>query len=203
MPLAEVMRLLASTGQTGMLTIFVQREQLLYGRIYFSAGQIIHGEANQVTGLDALLQLARAVNADFAFEEHGRTTADSLAAYPPQRLMEQVHRTTDEMLAFYKAMPSADDTPIYTSKESELDFEASPEDLSLLLLCRGRETVVQIAQSTGRTVEDIAYALARFRLAGLIECQAHPIPAAEVPEPPPKPEPTKKLPRLWRGKPIE
>ncbi|MEM6883388.1 MAG: DUF4388 domain-containing protein [Verrucomicrobiota bacterium] len=206
MPFAEVVRLLSSSHQSGALNIKESGTEVIVGQLYMQMGQLVDAEQGSHSGLDALQELCRWIDADFSFDAKEESGRQSLVAYPTDKLIDKIKLRTDELKAIKDSMPKPNDMPVYQSGMDASGLNVTPDELALLLQCSGDKTVAQIAQDTGSTTDEISSSLARFNHAGIITLQNSPTPPAEAPvkqEEPPAPKDPSKPVRYWRGHIVE
>lgn len=166
--LAEVLRMLVNTKQTGALEISQGNHQ---GVLLLEKGRIVHGQAGGYSGMAALFQFIIWRAGEFKFVE-GALRPDnpqSLTAIEPQVLIEGVERKIDELAALQQAIPSFDSIVYYIGGEGLESVEATPSDLGLLILADGSRSVRQIADQVKQPLLEVARSLAKFRLAGVLE----------------------------------
>jgi len=166
--LAEVMRMLVNTSQTGWLEISQDRDE---GFLFVENGMIVAAVAEKHGGLHALFQFVVWREASFKFIEQPipADVTRELAVYDPQVLIEGVARKVDELAALQQAIPSLETTLYYTGAEALAKVEATPADLGLLILADGHRSVGEIAAELKVSPLEAARTLARFRLAGVLE----------------------------------
>jgi hypothetical protein len=218
--LTEVIRLLSSSQQTGLLHIMNTSDTVATGGCYFQFGKLVHATMGRFSGLDAVNEICRINEGTFAFETSVTAPVQSLAAYPTATLIEMIHEQLEENRALAEAAPDPGDVLRYLPGKSVDGLEATPEELSVLLLCSGQRTVAEIAPLTEMTPVVLRTTLAKFRRLGLLEIVADansgavPPPAEAVPVVPPSPAPVApqsavpaeatepRVVRYWRGKPV-
>jgi predicted transcriptional regulator len=206
MPFSEVVRLLSSSHQSGALNIVETGGEVVVGQLFIQMGQLVDATQGNHSGLDALQELCRWIDADFSFDATSEAQRKTLVAYPTEKLIEKIKARTDELTAIRDSMPQEHDIPLYQSGMDASALNVTPDELSLLLQCSGTQTVQQIAESTGQDAQLITRVLARFRHAGIIilqELPASPAPADLVPEASPEVSADKKKVRYWRGHKVE
>lgn len=215
--LVEVIRLLVSSQQTGMLHIMDTGNAVMTGGCYFQVGKLVHAVMGKGTGLDALNEMCRILDGTFAFEAGVAAPGTSLAPYPTPALVERIADEMKEFQALARATPGPLDVLRYLPGRTVEGLEATPDQLAVLLLCSGERTVEEIAGLSGMPFADLRTALAKFRHHGLLElvgtrgavaeAPAAPVPTS-APAPAPEPEPpaaeaaAPKVVRYWRGKPV-
>ncbi len=194
MNLGEVVKLLASSGQSGLLHLMGMGPDQT-GGCYFQLGRLVHASLGNYHGLDAISRMSRMVDGAFAFEEGVASPEQSLGGYPTEALVEMIGEHMAEYDALRAATPDADDVPIYLTGRKLDGLQASPDELSILLLCNGVRSVREISQQTNQNPADVRTALAKFRQAGVIDVQRlHSVdPATPTPPPPPAPDPAPQI----------
>jgi hypothetical protein len=216
--LVEVIRLLSSSHQTGLLHLMNMSDTVATGGCYFQLGKWVHATMGRFKGLDALNEICRMSEGTFAFETGVTSAEQTLAQYPTAALIDMVKEQLEEFQALRNAAPHAEDFPKYLPGKTLEGLEATPEDIALLLLCNGERTVLQIAQLSGANLADVRSILAKFALQGLLEVKKGTLSAPEAApsgasagavgaaDPPPptaaSPDPAPKPVRYWRGKPV-
>ena len=175
--LAEVIRLLSMSSQTGALVV---EERGFSGMIYLQLGQVVHSACGNLEGLDALNELTAHREANFAFNEGFTAPARTLADYPTEKLIDKLKKRIDELQALDEAVPHAHDIPIYQSGRKIQGLVARPDELSLLLLADGERTVADIAQALRKDVNEVATILGKFSYAGVVDIQEGVAPSEPV-----------------------
>ncbi len=218
--LAEVLRMLTMTRQTGILRLTMGLEQ---GFLGLEQGLIVSAVTGNTTGPQALFQFILWREADFIFKEQplDPSIGRELASYDPAILIDGVAKKIDELAALQQAVPTLDSVLYFLGSESLGTTAATPSELGLLILADGKNTIEQIAAKAQMNPLEVARTMARFRLAGVVELVTQvvpanmPLPTAEhadpiipglAPEgaPPPLPSPAEggegEGVRYWRGR---
>jgi len=219
--LAEVIRLLAMSSQTGAL---VMEDRGFSGTLYLQLGQVVHAACGNFEGLDALNELTVHREANFAFNEGFAAPARTLADYPTEKVIDKLKKRIDELKALDEAVPDLNDMPNYQSGRKVQGLIATPDELSLLLLADGTLTVSQIAQAVRKDVTEVAATFGKFNYAGVLDITKGAEPGTPTSPPElaseqtrvvrpgltsvPAQTATEKLPgeqtaRFWRGKRVE
>lgn len=205
--LAEVLRLLVATKQTGLLKLTMGSEQ---GHLALENGQILHAIAGPLVGAPALYQFIVWRDANFEFAEQPIPPAAprDLAAYDPQTLIDGVAKKIDELAALQQAVPTLDSVLYYIGGESLKNISATPSELALVILADGTRTVQQIADQAQQSPLEVARIMAKFRLAGVVDLVSQVIPGAtpiknesgSLPPPLSAAPSVDDAPKFWRGK---
>lgn len=142
--LAEVLRLLSGTKQTGRL-ILKQREA--EGALGLEEGKIVQAKAGEETGMPAIYQIILWREAQFAFEDGPlpENRARELAGFDTKVIVDGIAKKIDELAALEQAVPSLDSILLYMGSESLGGIKANPSELAMLIMADGQRTVQQIA----------------------------------------------------------
>lgn len=206
MPFSEVVRLLSSSNQTGVLNVKEAGTDIVIGQLYLQMGQLIDAVQGSHSGLDAVQELCRWIDADFAFDASAESARQSLVAYPTEKLIDKIKLRTDELKAIKDSMPQPNDRPLYQPGVDASGLNVHPEELALLLQCSGEKSVAEIAATTGESTDQVSATLARFRHAGIItiensqEAPGNPVVSGNTASPE---DISGKPVRYWRGHKVE
>jgi len=166
--LAEVLRMLVNTKQTGYLKIRFGDQE---GFVAVEDGVIINARTGSHLALHALFQFVVWREAHFDFQEQvlASDLSRDLSVYDAQVLITGVVTKVDELAALQQAIPSMDSILFYVGGEALNTVEATPADLGLLILADGNRSVREIADKVKLSPLEVARSLARFRTAGVLE----------------------------------
>ncbi|MEM9400564.1 MAG: DUF4388 domain-containing protein [Verrucomicrobiota bacterium] len=209
MNLSEVVRLLSSSMQTGALMITPASGDNLIGAIYLHEGQLIDAYADGQYGLDALKKICSKLDANFTFEEGVRPDKQSLINYMTSLLLDKIQERVTELGAYESVQPNPTDIPQYIKGKDAGGLQAAPDELALLLLCKGNKTVADLAEMGDYDLEWVSKVIGKFRKVGLIALRQNvkmdispsPETPATSPDNPLVDRKTKHI-RYWRGKKI-
>ena len=193
--------MLVASSQTGVLKLLLPSGTEAGGLLYLQAGQIIHAEMEGQSGLDALSEICRLLEANFVFQEAVASPGQSLAVYPTPRLIEKIRQQMDELRVMQLETPDPADIPAYKQGGDLAGLNATPDELALLLQCSGEKTVTEIAALQGRTVVETAGILAKFKRAGLLDLTKSTGLQGDAAVQ--TPDITRESPRYWRGRQVE
>ncbi len=202
MDLAAVLRLLAASSQTGRLSI---QDAGFHAEMSLYAGQIVHAQTDEFSGLDALYEICQRTAGSFQFDPTVQPAKTSLSEYASGELLENIEATIQASREFAAARPDPADAPVFLRANANATVSAAPEDLQLLLLADGLRTVRMISQETGRDLEALRDIFARFIVAGLVSVSSSESASAGSHEPavaPPENSVSRPA-RFWRGKRID
>ncbi|MDL5054852.1 DUF4388 domain-containing protein [Oscillatoria laete-virens NRMC-F 0139] len=217
----EVLRLLTAAAQSGELQALSSGQMV--GSVYLTNGQIADARTPSFSSLDAISELCLHTTADFVFAQGVQAPSQNLLGIPSAKIIETVVGRVNQINLIRSFAPMADEVVAYRPSENISKLDATPDELTLLLLANGQRTVAQIASESGRTLDFVQQSLARFRQAGVIEIvkvflppvtpTAPPAPLPAIPQPLPTSygavpnqgaaAPAPAQPRYWRGKKIE
>lgn len=215
----EVLRLLTAASQSGELEIIYRGQPT--GSVSMVNGQIAHAKTQSYESLDALSELCAYVEGDFSFSPGQKASGQTLLNIPTSKIIETVVGRVNQINIMRSYAPLPNEVVVYKPSENLSHLEATPDELTLLLLSNGIRTIDQIALESGKTVDFVQQCFARFRQAGILDLVNRapaPEPPSVIPEPtpppaiiedsplPPQPDipPAPKTePRYWRGKRIE
>jgi len=166
--LAEVLRMLVNTKQTGYLRIKFGDQE---GFVAVEEGVIINARTGSHLALPALFQFVvwREAHFDFQDQPLPPDLSRELSVYDAQVLIAGVVTKVDELAALQQAIPSMDSILFYVGGEALNTVEATPADLGLLILADGNRSVREIADKVKLSPLEVARSLARFRTAGVLE----------------------------------
>jgi len=177
--LAEVLRMLVNTKQSGYLNI---RRGDLEGFLAIEKGIILYAKTGSHIALHALFQFIVWRDAEFNFQEKPVESdlPRDLSVYDPQVLIAGVVVKVDELAALQQAIPSVDSILYYVGGEALNTVEATPADLGLLILADGNRSVGDIAERVKLNPLEVMRSLARFRLAGVLELVTQKVARSEM-----------------------
>jgi hypothetical protein len=211
MNLAEVLRLLSMSSQSGELKI---AEEFLVGSIFLRSGQIAHcsyhirnmaGAPYEINGLDGLSRLCRHKAALFRFDPGLSSSQESLQHYPTEKLIRSIEQQVSRLEPTQPLVPPPDARPLYLKNESSSAFNAPPEAVALLMAANGKRSIAEIALSAQVSTQYAQRWMDIFQEKKVVEI---------YPPQPFEPQPTeaslteaaakkRKPARYWRGKRID
>lgn len=222
MNLAEVLRLLSASSQSGCLVLHADAP---FAFFYLKIGQLSHcecllnspGGPVKIKGLDAVSRACASSDASFRFDAEMFCEEESLLVYPTAKLLDSIGLFLEKKKNQGVALPDKDAILTYQAGKSLKNFKATQDELSLLLLANGKRSIVEIADASNCTIRAIQEWAAKFMSWGLlavVSAEAPPerntvrtetLSTREGPAPDPEPSraETRKTIRFWRGKPIE
>jgi len=209
-PLPDIVRLLHTTRRTGQLAI---TDRGVTGSIFFEGGELIDGQSNQLSGLDAIRHIALFTHGDFEFFDGIDSSAKTLSVLPSADIIAILEARMLEAIQIQELMPRDHDIPRYLGGTIPNDFDLTAAELAVAMKSSsGTLSAARLSRELGLDAMAVRYAVARFRAIGLMELSEGPIEpepvATEAPRPlpdavaPPAPS-TSSQPRYWRGRRID
>ncbi len=164
----EVAQLLAASHQSGVLILSSADDSQLLGSVYFKEGQLAHAAADKLSGLDAINLVCGLQDAKFHFETGIEAPEHTLISYPQDRVLEKIKTKVESLGVFLSSIPAADQIPVYQPGKSIEGIQASPDELSVLLRCKGNLNISDIASLMGLDEEQLCRILGKFHQAGMV-----------------------------------
>jgi hypothetical protein len=185
LPLPDVIQLVSSSGKTGC---FHLTDGDIKGQIYIHEGKIVHAQVEELSGEEAVYQLAIWSRGEFFFETGATVAANTIAKTNTNLLMEAARRL-DEWRVLQKKVPSMDLVPEFVIPEGrEGQINLNTSEWLILSKIDGRRSIKAIANASSHSTFEackILYGLIATNLIRLKEAPAAPAarPAAPVPTP--------------------
>ena len=181
LPLPDVVQLVSSSGKTGC---FHLTDGDIKGQIYIHEGKIVHAQVEDLSGEEAVYQLAIWSKGEFFFETGASVAANTITKTNTNLLMEAARRL-DEWRVLQKKVPSMDLVPEFVIPEGrEGQINLNTSEWLILSKIDGRRSIKAIANASSHSTFDackILYGLIATNLIRLKEPAAAPAP----PRPPP------------------
>ncbi len=192
LPLPDVVQLVSSSGKTGC---FHLTDGDIKGQIYIHEGKIVHAQVEDLSGEEAVYQLAIWSKGEFFFETGASVAANTITKTNTNLLMEAARRL-DEWRVLQKKVPSMDLVPEFVIPEGrEGQINLNTSEWLILSKIDGRRSIKAIANASSHSTFDackILYGLIATNLIRLKE------PAA-APAPPRPPAPAPAVPATGTG----
>lgn len=202
LPLPDVVQLVSSSGKTGC---FHLTDGDIKGQIYIHEGKIVHAQVEDLSGEEAVYQLAIWSKGEFFFETGASVAANTITKTNTNLLMEAARRL-DEWRVLQKKVPSMDLVPEFVIPEGrEGQINLNTSEWLILSKIDGRRSIKAIANASSHSTFDackILYGLIATNLIRLKEPAAAPAPPARpprrrrLPPRPPAPAPRRAPPQL-------
>jgi hypothetical protein len=184
LPLPDVIQLVSSSGKTGC---FHLTDGDVKGQIYIHEGRIVHAQVEDLSGEEAVYQLAIWSKGEFFFETGAAVAANTITKTNTNLLMEAARRL-DEWRVLQKKVPSMELVPEFVIPEGrEGQINLNTSEWLILSKIDGRRSIRAIANASAHSTFDackILYGLIATNLIRLKEPPAPPPPRPTAPAPP-------------------
>jgi len=168
LPLVDLLKMLAAGGQSGHVQLTSGLDQ---GDLYFERGELVHVECDMRVGESAFLRLVTWPNGQFRFEP-GVPAPERSLEKPLERLLADSARAASEREAIRRVVPNMEAVPSLARKSPGPTITIDARDWELIALINGERTAGELAAAAGAEDIDMAKALYRLKMAGLIELTA-------------------------------
>jgi hypothetical protein len=176
LPLPDVVQLVSASGKTGC---FHLTDGDIKGQIYIHEGKIVHAQVEDLSGEEAVYQLAIWSRGEFFFETGASVAANTITKTNTNLLMEAARRL-DEWKVLQKKVPSMDLVPEFVIPEGrEGQINLNTSEWLILSKIDGRRSIKAIANASSHSTFEackILYGLIATNLIRLKEAthQAQP-----------------------------
>lgn len=181
LPLPDVIQLVSSSGKTGC---FHLTDGDIKGQIYIQEGRIVHAQVEDLSGEEAVYQLAIWSRGEFFFETGAGVAANTITKTNTNLLMEAARRL-DEWRVLQKKVPSMELVPEFVIPEGrEGQINLNTSEWLILSKIDGRRSIKAIANASSHSTFDackILYGLIATNLIRLKEAPTAPRPPAPPP----------------------
>jgi hypothetical protein len=148
LPLPDVIQLVASAGKTGR---FHLTDGDVKGQIYIHEGKIVHAQVEDLSGEEAVYQLAIWNRGEFVFETGATIAANTISKTNTNLLMEAARRL-DEWRVLQKKVPSMDLVPEFVIPEGrEGQINLNTSEWLILSKIDGRRSIKAIANASSHS----------------------------------------------------
>lgn len=163
--LIDVLKLLASEGKTGMLSL---QKGIERGEIYIEKGAIVHAICKNGVGEEAVFTLLTWMDGDFNFTPDVMSKERSINKSTPSLLEEEIKRLM-EWERVKEIIPSQNMVFKLSSQRAPDEVTLKHDEWSVLSQIDGNKTVGDIADMLKMGEYDTAMILYKLFTAGLIE----------------------------------
>lgn len=199
LPLPDVIQLVSSSGKTGC---FHLTDGDIKGQIYIHEGRIVHAQVEDLSGEEAVYQLAIWSRGEFFFETGAAVAANTITKTNTNLLMEAARRL-DEWRVLQKKVPSMDLVPEFVIPEGrEGQINLNTSEWLILSKIDGRRSIKAIANASSHSTFEackILYGLIATNLIRLKEPVPAPAPRPAAAPPPPPPSLSASTPSAMPG----
>jgi Domain of unknown function (DUF4388) len=142
LPLPDIIQLVSVSGKTGVFTL--RRNGDSAGEIYLRGGHIVHAHVGDLTGEEAVYELAIWPEGDFVFTPGQETELTTIQKSNTNLLMEAARRI-DEWQVLSKRIPSTRLVPIFTNQAATTSVSLTPQEWSLICKIDERRSIEEVA----------------------------------------------------------
>ncbi len=180
LPLPDVIQLVASSGKTGC---FHLTDGGVKGQIFIQEGRIVHAQVEDLSGEEAVYQLAIWSRGEFFFETGATDAAGTIVKTNTNLLMEAARRL-DEWRVLQKKVPSMDLVPEFVIPEGrEGQINLNTSEWLILSKIDGRRSIKAIANASGHSTFEACKILYGLIATNLIRLKEQPVAAPSRPAP--------------------
>lgn len=165
LPLPDIIQLVSVSGKTGMFLLESADSQ---GEIYLREGQIVHARTGDLTGEEAVYELAIWKEGDFVFTPGEETEAKTIQKSNTNLLMEAARRI-DEWQVLSKRIPSTRMVPVFTHQSTTTSVSLTPQEWSLISRIDERRTIEEIAVALGTSPFEVCKTIYGLITSGLVD----------------------------------
>ena len=181
LPLPDVVQLVSSSGKTGC---FHLTDADIKGQIYIHEGRIVHAQVEDLSGEEAVYQLAIWSRGEFFFETGATVAANTITKTNTNLLMEAARRL-DEWRVLQKKVPSMDLVPEFVIPEGrEGQINLNTSEWLILSKIDGRRSIKAIANASSHSTFEACKILYGLIATNLIRLKEGPAPAPVRPSAP-------------------
>ncbi|HVR10015.1 MAG TPA: DUF4388 domain-containing protein, partial [Thermoanaerobaculia bacterium] len=142
LPLPDIIQLVSVSGKTGVFTL--KRNADSSGEIYLRSGQIVHAHIGDLTGEEAVYELAIWPEGEFVFTPGQETDLTTIQKSNTNLLMEAARRI-DEWQVLSKRIPSTRLVPVFTNQAATTSVSLTPQEWALICKIDERRSIEEVA----------------------------------------------------------
>lgn len=164
LPLPDIVQLVSVSGKTGA---FALKNEGVTGRIYLRGGQIVHAEVGELSGEEAVYELAIWTEGDFVFTP-GKEVQETTIQKSNTNLLMEAARRIDEWQVLSKRIPSTDLVPVFTNQVATTSVSFTPGEWQLICKIDERRSIDEIAAGLGTSPFEVCKLLYGLVTSGLV-----------------------------------
>ncbi len=151
--LADIIQLVSNSKQTGRFVLTRNNGQK--GAIYLKTGEIVHAEADEFKGEDAIFTVISWDEGEFVFEE-GHFDTGSSVIRPITSLLMEAARRIDEWKLLRKKIGSIDSIPEFSAIDRQERRKISLSTMEWVIIAKidGKKSINQISKECGVNIYD-------------------------------------------------
>src|SRR3954468_13464277 len=166
LPLPDIIQLVSVSGKTGVFSLRRNGDSSS-GEIYLRGGQIVHAQAGDLQGEEAMYELAIWPEGEFVFTPGKETEVTTIQKSNTNLLMEAARRI-DEWQILSNRIPSPRLVPVVTQRATTTSVSLTPQEWSLICKIDERRTIEEIAIGLDMSPFEVCKLLYGLITSGLI-----------------------------------
>src|SRR3954462_15660951 len=166
LPLPDIIQLVSVSGKTGVFSLRRNGDSSS-GEIYLRGGQIVHAQAGDLLGEEAVYELAIWPEGDFVFTPGKETDVTTIQKSNTNLLMEAARRI-DEWQILSKRIPSTRLVPVFTQQATTTSVSLTPQEWALICKIDERRTIEEVAIGLGMSPFETCKLLYGLITSGLV-----------------------------------
>src|SRR5436305_1051936 len=143
LPLPDIIQLVSVSGKTGVFSLRRNGDSST-GEIFLRGGQIVHAQAGDLQGEEAMYELAIWPEGEFVFTPGKETELTTIQKSNTNLLMEAARRI-DEWQILSKRIPSTRLVPVFTQRATTTSVSLTPQEWALICKIDERRTIEEVA----------------------------------------------------------
>jgi hypothetical protein len=165
LPLPDIIQLVSVSGKTGVFSL--RRDGEPDGEIFLRGGQIVHAHTGDLTGEEAVYELAIWPEGEFVFTQGTETDKTTIQKSNTNLLMEAARRI-DEWQVLSKKIPSTRLVPVFTNLAATTSVSLTPQEWSLICKIDERRSIEEIAVGLAMSPFEVCKLLYGLITSGLV-----------------------------------
>ncbi len=164
LPLPDIIQLVSVSGKTGAFTL---KSGDSTGQIYLRDGQIVHADVGELSGEEAVYELAIWTEGDFVFTP-GREVETTTIQKSNTNLLMEAARRIDEWQVLSKKIPSTSLVPVFTTEVATTSVSFTPAEWRLICKIDERRSIEEVAAGLDTSPFDVCKLLYGLITSGLV-----------------------------------
>src|SRR3982750_1351095 len=166
LPLPDIIQLVSVSGKTGVFSLRRNGDSST-GEIFLRGGQIVHAQAGDLQGEEAMYELAIWPEGEFVFTPGKETEVTTIQKSNTNLLMEAARRI-DEWQVLSKRIPSTRLVPGFTNQGATTSVSLTPQEGSLICKIDERRSIEEVAIGLGMSPFEVCKLLYGLITSGLV-----------------------------------
>jgi hypothetical protein len=169
LPLPDIIQLVSVSGKTG---VFRLKNGTDSGEIYLQRGQIAHAQVGDLSGEEAVYELAIWRQGDFVFTPGTEPPISSITRSNTNLLMEAARRI-DEWQVLSKRIPSTRLVPVFTDQGVNTSVSLTAQEWAVICKVDERRSIEEISKGMGLGPFEVCKLLYGLITSGLVALREH------------------------------